>query len=215
MSYLFVKMSGDSSVWKVSVACKPSLFLDSFSDYSHIKVIDLFKYSKCFTLEINRSIDCSRHSAMSQNHFVYISTCWCCWISSLETFPLQANPDRYILKRKPEFRDWLKMLRQNGKFLYVITGSHVDFASHVASYAIGEDWLDLFDIVVFFARKPSFFIDRLGLCGWKRDQRWVLKNDFSRHSDLRRCENWFLGLTSALETGFHAGVCWNADWNDL
>ena len=52
------------------------------------------------------------------------------------------------------------MLRENGKFLYVITGSHVDFASHVASYALGEDWMDLFDIVIFFARKPSFFIDR-------------------------------------------------------
>ena len=64
------------------------------------------------------------------------------------------------MKRRPEFRDWLKMLRENGKFLYVITGSHVDFASHVASYALGEDWMDLFDIVIFFARKPSFFIDR-------------------------------------------------------
>ena len=81
----------------------------------------------------------------------------------------QAHPERFITKRRPEFRDWLKMLRQNGKFLYVITGgkyflslkitgmfvvlkkggkyftgmfsgSHVDFASHVASYALGEDW---------------------------------------------------------------------------
>ena len=47
-----------------------------------------------------------------------------------------------------------------GKFLYVITGSHYDFASHVASYAIGEDWKDLFDIVIFFARKPSFFVEK-------------------------------------------------------
>jgi len=52
------------------------------------------------------------------------------------------------------------MLRENGKFLYVITGSHYDFASHVASYAIGEDWKDLFDIVIFFARKPSFFLEK-------------------------------------------------------
>ena len=27
----------------------------------------------------------------------------------------------------------------------------------MASYAIGSDWKDLFDIVIFFARKPSFF----------------------------------------------------------
>ena len=76
-------------------------------------------------------------------------------------FPaLKANPELYILKRSPEFRHWLKMLRDNGKFLYVITGSHYDFASHVASYAIGEDWKDLFDIVIFFARKPSFFVEK-------------------------------------------------------
>ena len=56
-------------------------------------------------------------------------------------FPeIKAHPEHFIMKRRPEFRDWLKMLRQNGKFLYVITGSHVDFASHVASYALGEDW---------------------------------------------------------------------------
>ena len=52
------------------------------------------------------------------------------------------------------------MLKENGKFLYVLTGSHYDFASHVASYAIGEDWKDLFDIVIFFARKPSFFVEK-------------------------------------------------------
>ena len=51
------------------------------------------------------------------------------------------------------------MLRNNGKFLYVITGSHIDFASHVASHAIGPDWKDLFDIIIFFARKPSFFVE--------------------------------------------------------
>ena len=62
------------------------------------------------------------------------------------------------------------MLRANGKFLYVITGSHVDFASHVASYALGKDWMDLFDIVIFFARKPSFFIDRRPFWKLKGDQ---------------------------------------------
>lgn len=76
-------------------------------------------------------------------------------------FPaIKANPELYIIKRSPEFRSWLRMLRSNGKFLYVITGSHYDFASHVASYAIGDDWKDLFDIVIFFARKPSFFVEK-------------------------------------------------------
>ena len=75
-------------------------------------------------------------------------------------FPeIKAHPEKYILKRNDAFRDWLTMLRAHGKYLYVITGSHYDFASHVASYALGEDWKDLFDIVIFFARKPSFFVE--------------------------------------------------------
>lgn len=31
-------------------------------------------------------------------------------------FPeVKAHPEKYILKRRPEFREWLKMLRDNGK----------------------------------------------------------------------------------------------------
>ena len=42
-------------------------------------------------------------------------------------FPeIKAHPEKYIMKRRPQFRDWLKMLRQNGKFLYVITGERID-----------------------------------------------------------------------------------------
>jgi len=76
-------------------------------------------------------------------------------------FPeVKAHPEKYIHRRRPEFREWLRGLRANGKYLYVITGSHVDFASHVASYALGDDWKELFDIVIFFARKPSFFLEK-------------------------------------------------------
>jgi len=76
-------------------------------------------------------------------------------------FPeVKAHPEKYIHRRGPEFREWLRSLRENGKYLYVITGSHFDFANHVASFALGEDWKDLFDIVIFFARKPSFFFEK-------------------------------------------------------
>ena len=76
------------------------------------------------------------------------------------------------------------MLRDNGKFLYVITGSHFDFASHVASYALGDDWKDLFDIVIFFARKPSFF--------WENRPFWRLEGP----KEVESLEGW-----EDLETG--------------
>ena len=96
----------------------------------------------------------------------------------------QAHPEKYILKRSAEFRAWLKMLRDNGKYLYVITGSHFDFASHVASYALGDDWKDLFDIVIFFARKPSFF--------WENRPFWRLEGP----KEVESLEGW-----EDLETG--------------
>ena len=60
----------------------------------------------------------------------------------------------------------------------------------------------------------------------ERAPRGGLFRDYSnRHSDLRRHENWFLGLMSAwkpvfradisVETGFHAGVGQDVDWNHL
>ena len=102
----------------------------------------------------------------------------------IEALLFKAHPEKYILKRSAEFRAWLKMLRDNGKYLYVITGSHFDFASHVASYALGDDWKDLFDIVIFFARKPSFF--------WENRPFWRLEGP----KEVESLEGW-----EDLETG--------------
>ena len=40
---------------------------------------------------------------------------------------------------------------------------------------------------------------------------WVFKDHSSRHFDLRRRENRFLGADVGVESGFHAGVGRNAD----
>ena len=50
---------------------------------------------------------------------------------------------------------------------------------------------------------------------WPPTRVWTwggfLKDYFCRHSDLRRHENRFLGPTSTIETGFHAGIGRNAN----
>nr|XP_040575315.1 LOW QUALITY PROTEIN: 5'-nucleotidase domain-containing protein 1-like [Lepeophtheirus salmonis] len=121
-------------------------------------------------------------------------------------FPeVKANPEKYILKRRPEFRDWLKMLRQNGKFLYVITGSHYDFASHVASYALGEDWKELFDIVIFFARKPSFFVETRPF--WRLDGAKEIES-FRGWEDLETGEYYSQGNWRALNEFFEYCTEW-------
>ncbi len=121
-------------------------------------------------------------------------------------FPeVKAHPEKYILRRGPRFREWLQMLRANGKYLYVITGSHFDFASHVASYALGEDWKDLFDIVIFFARKPSFFSEKRPF--WRLDGAREVES-FEGWEDLETGEYYSQGNWKDLNEFFEYCTEW-------
>ncbi|XP_055909718.1 5'-nucleotidase domain-containing protein 1 [Eupeodes corollae] len=70
---------------------------------------------------------------------------------------LKSDPDRFLLKTSPVVIDWLRELKASNKKLFLLTGSHIDFANFTASYALGDNWRDLFDVVICFARKPGFF----------------------------------------------------------
>lgn len=75
-------------------------------------------------------------------------------------FPaLKKNPEKYLHKCSEDVVRWLKELR-NRKKIFLVTGSHVDFASFTNKYCLGEDFSSLYDIVVTFARKPGFFTGR-------------------------------------------------------
>ncbi|XP_060516453.1 5'-nucleotidase domain-containing protein 1 [Cylas formicarius] len=83
---------------------------------------------------------------------------------------MKAHPEKYYYPCSPNLLSWLSSLRERGKMIFLITGSFVDFATHTASHTIGKNWRDYFDIVVTFAKKPSFFTERrsfIGLHGFK------------------------------------------------
>lgn len=71
---------------------------------------------------------------------------------------MKSNLSNYVHKADPQLIDFLKQLKAT-KTTFLLTGSHVDFANLTASYALGEDWKDLFDFVGCFAKKPGFFVD--------------------------------------------------------
>ncbi|XP_063234187.1 5'-nucleotidase domain-containing protein 1 [Bacillus rossius redtenbacheri] len=72
-------------------------------------------------------------------------------------FPaLKRSPDKFIRKCSRQVVDWLRELKRS-KVVFLVTGSNVDFASFTARNCLGEDWRDLFDVVVCYARKPGFF----------------------------------------------------------
>lgn len=81
-------------------------------------------------------------------------------------FPdLKNKPEDYIYKCSEKLINWLKSLRAEKKLLFLITGSNVDFASHTAQNCMGDNWKDYFDIVIFFARKPGFFLQNRPFIG--------------------------------------------------
>lgn len=75
-------------------------------------------------------------------------------------FPsLKNNISKYVKKCPPSIFSWIKMLRDQGKVVALITDSSQNFASLLMNYAFGEDWKELFDFVIAYANKPNFFYE--------------------------------------------------------
>ncbi|XP_014234045.1 5'-nucleotidase domain-containing protein 1 isoform X1 [Trichogramma pretiosum] len=71
---------------------------------------------------------------------------------------LKKNPAKYIHKCDPRTLEWIKKLKETKK-TYLITGSNLDFVEVTTSYAFGENWKSLFDVIICYAKKPAFFTD--------------------------------------------------------
>ncbi|XP_012943195.1 5'-nucleotidase domain-containing protein 3 [Aplysia californica] len=66
--------------------------------------------------------------------------------------------DRYLCRDKcHEVKLLLEKLAGEGKKLFLITNSGFPFIDVGMEYMVGQDWQELFDIVIVNARKPKFF----------------------------------------------------------
>ena len=85
-------------------------------------------------------------------------------------YALKSNPEKYLHLCSSETIFWIRELKKKKK-TFLITGSDADFIDFTAGYAFGKDWRSLFDIVVCFAKKPGFFVqkgrDFLSLAGYE------------------------------------------------
>lgn len=72
-------------------------------------------------------------------------------------FPeLKTNPEKYIYEASERLKKWLRAINDH-TFTFLISGSSIDYASHIARFVLGPDWRDYFDTVVCTAKKPGFF----------------------------------------------------------
>lgn len=75
-------------------------------------------------------------------------------------FPsLKENPQKYMYKCTESTINWLQELKKH-RTIFLITGSNSDFVNFTATYALGKDWRSLFDIIICYAKKPSFFTEK-------------------------------------------------------
>ncbi|XP_078240939.1 5'-nucleotidase domain-containing protein 1 isoform X2 [Pogona vitticeps] len=73
-------------------------------------------------------------------------------------FPeVKRNPEKYIQCCSDSVKKWLRRLKDSGKILLLITSSHSDYCRLLCEHIIGDDFADLFDIVITNALKPGFF----------------------------------------------------------
>lgn len=69
---------------------------------------------------------------------------------------VKSDPGKFIHRSSEHLKNWLTELRKH-KTVFLLTGSHVDFASFTSSYAFGKDWRKYFDVIICYAKKPGFF----------------------------------------------------------
>lgn len=117
-------------------------------------------------------------------------------------FPrLVSAPSLYYNRCPGYVLDWLRELR-NGprkRVVFLVSGSHVDYADFSATQSLGADWRELFDVAVFYARKPGFFTEnRPFLATDERltGEREALPDDALRFGRVYSQGNWaqLLGL---------------------
>ncbi|XP_053119431.1 5'-nucleotidase domain-containing protein 1 [Hemicordylus capensis] len=73
-------------------------------------------------------------------------------------FPeVKCNPGKYIQCCPESVKKWLRRLKDSGKILLLITSSHSDYCRLLCEHILGNDFAELFDIVITNALKPGFF----------------------------------------------------------
>ena len=59
-----------------------------------------------------------------------------------------------------EVKDWLKELRQRGKFVFLLTSAECDYTELVMSSCFDPSWRNWFDLTISVARKPYFYTEK-------------------------------------------------------
>ena len=70
------------------------------------------------------------------------------------------NPGMFLDNSYP-LLEYLKKLKSEGKTCFLITNSPFALVNAGMVYLVGQNWRDIFDVIIVNAKKPGFFTHRL------------------------------------------------------
>ncbi|KAI6653714.1 5'-nucleotidase domain-containing protein 1-like [Oopsacas minuta] len=67
------------------------------------------------------------------------------------------NSDKFVKKVEKNTIDTIKSLKANGKCVFLLTSSGYEYANNIMKIVYGEEWRELFTVIISQARKPKYF----------------------------------------------------------
>ncbi|XP_068087432.1 5'-nucleotidase domain-containing protein 1 isoform X2 [Hyperolius riggenbachi] len=73
-------------------------------------------------------------------------------------FPsVKKDPSKYLKQCPDSVKNWIRSLKNAGKIVLLITSSHSDYCRLLCQHILGNDFEELFDVIITNALKPGFF----------------------------------------------------------
>lgn len=101
---------------------------------------------------------------------------------------LLTEPRHYVHKTSQVLIERLKKLKERGIKIFLASNNHYEVAVKLMTEAIGKDWIDMFDFVIFNARKPKFFSSNIELPVFLDFQRKIVEDPNEAFSGAKKGE---------------------------
>ncbi|KYQ89996.1 putative 5'-nucleotidase [Tieghemostelium lacteum] len=105
----------------------------------------------------NESIDRSQFKILTYHIVKAYDKHFDNFYDSLYYNKFREDPSLYVYKASPKCIQWLKDLKQQGTKVLLVTNSKSEYADILMTFSYGENYQQLFDIIITDAKKPEFF----------------------------------------------------------
>lgn len=129
---------------------------------------------------------------------------------------IENNSQKYVKVIDDRFKDLLKQLKNSGKHIFLISNNWPTGGLEILRTALGKDFKDYFDFIIFHAQKPRFMYDTsdrdfIEFESGEKVQLDQLKDKVIQYGDLKKINEHYekkLGKFKGIifEDNFYSGL---------